>query len=341
MNDPLSRPDLKDSEDAPGQFGAAAQRSRRLQICAGDLDNFGERHGILYRFGDDAIDERRTDQGRSRPILIGRVVEETPRPGWLMTFSDVDVLESYDSCSRQAAPLFICVVLEGSIEIGVGSRRHRLNAGNAVSVRLAEQFPLQVHQAAGQRLTTLNLALEDDAIAALGQQTAVGSLLEADRPHLHQWSLPGYVAPMLEQITAPQPSAGQRCLLLEAICLQLLCHGLPHSDRKRRSGIPPGERERLERVRRRLHDAPAETHTLAGLASQASMSPTSLRAKFQRCFGLSLFDYLRERRLQLAYQLLEQGHSVQQAAHVSGYNHASNFSTAFRRRFGMSPSAVV
>ncbi|MGO2133681.1 MAG: helix-turn-helix transcriptional regulator [Halomonas sp.] len=332
MNEPLHQANLQDVK-------VPREQAHRMQFCAGDLESFGSRHGILYCFGND--DAPGESQMPSRPILSGRVLEETPRLGCLMTFSDVDVLESYDSCSHLAAPLFICIVLEGSIEVCIGSRRHRLNAGNAMSARLAEQFPLRVHQAAGQRLRTLNLALEDGAIEALSQQTPVGSLLEADRPHLHLWSLPGYVAPMLEQIAAPQPSTGQRCLLLEAICLQLLSLGLPHSDHTRRSGVSPGERERLERVRRRLHDAPAEAHTLTGLARQASMSTTSLRTKFQRCFGLSLFDYLRERRLQLAYHLLEQGHSVQQAAHLSGYNHASNFSTAFRRRFGISPSTVV
>ncbi|MBS8269498.1 AraC family transcriptional regulator [Halomonas litopenaei] len=35
-----------------------------------------------------------------------------------------------------------------------------------------------------------------------------------------------------------------------------------------------------------------------------------------------------------------QGASVQQAAFESGYSHASNFSTAFRRRFGVSPRDV-
>ncbi|GAA3895724.1 MULTISPECIES: helix-turn-helix transcriptional regulator [Halomonadaceae] len=313
-----------------------------MQIYAEDLKKFGARHGILYRFGDnDFLGENQASQMPSRPILSGHVLEETPRPGWLMTFSDVDVLEPYDSCSRLVAPLFICIVLKGSIDVCIGSRRHRLNAGNAMSARLAEQLPLQVHQAAGQRLITLNLALEGDAIEALSQQPAIGPLLAADRPHLHLWTLPGYVTPMLEQVTAPQPSAGQHCLLLEAICLQLLSHGLPHRDYIRCSGISPGERERLERVRRRLHNAPTESHTLADLALQASMSQTSLRTKFQRCFGLSLFDYLRERRLQLAYQLLQQGYSVQQAAHLGGYNHATNFSTAFRRRFGMSPSALA
>ncbi|WP_051234284.1 helix-turn-helix transcriptional regulator [Halomonas halocynthiae] len=326
--------------------GRASNCLLPMQISARDLERFGARHGIHYCFGDEAFADEtsvkgiRTGKKPSHPILSGRVLEEMPRSDWLMTFSDVDVLASYGSCSRLAAPLFICIVLEGSIDVCINSRQHRLSAGSAMSVSLAEQFPLRVHQAAGQRLKTLNLSLGDSAISVLNQQAAFGSLLDAGRPQLHLWSLPGYVTPMLEQIATPQSFDGQRCLLLEAICLQLLSHGLPCEARAQRFGVTPGERERLERVRCQLHRAPAEPHSLAGLARQASMSPSSLRTKFQRYYGLSLFDYLRERRLQLAYQLLEQGHSVQQAAYLSGYNHATNFSTAFRRRFGISPSAV-
>lgn len=98
--------------------------------------------------------------------------------------------------------------------------------------------------------------------------------------------------------------------------------------------------QRLERVRQTLHDAPAHPYSLEQLSELASMSQSGLRAKFQRLFGVSVFDYLRERRLMLAYELLSRGASVQQAAFDSGYGHASNFSTAFRRRFGVSPRDI-
>ncbi|MEP1582208.1 MAG: helix-turn-helix domain-containing protein [Marinobacter sp.] len=50
---------------------------------------------------------------------------------------------------------------------------------------------------------------------------------------------------------------------------------------------------------------------------------------------------MRKCRLNLAWHYLEQGYSVQQAAHRSGYRHATNFATAFRRQFGVSPKTVV
>ena len=310
-----------------------------------DFLDFGQRHGIDYVFGDASAD------ARDLAILQGRVIEQQVRPGWQLTFSDVDVLHPYASSSTRTAPLFICVVLEGVIDVAIDQRQHRLSAGSALSARLAEQVALCVHQAAGQRLRTLNLSLDETAIAALSELPEVAALLHTERPDLHIWPLPGFLTPVLEQAvqlqsqpqsqSQPRPSVGQRQLMLEATCLQLLSHGLAFVPRQRDTSLSPTERKRLEDVRRHLHENPAHAWSLEELAALASMSSSSLRTKFQRCFATSLFDYLRERRLLLAHELLSQGVSVQQAAFACGYGHTSNFSTAFRRRFGMPPSTLV
>ncbi|AUP77016.1 hypothetical protein CWS02_23155 [Enterobacter sp. EA-1] len=71
------------------------------------------------------------------------------------------------------------------------------------------------------------------------------------------------------------------------------------------------------------------------------MSSSSLRVKFRRgltdsrcstiCVTAALSWRAATRR---------RGYSVQQAAWMSGYQHATNFSTAFRRRYGVAPSEV-
>lgn len=70
------------------------------------------------------------------------------------------------------------------------------------------------------------------------------------------------------------------------------------------------------------------------------MSPSTLREKFRLAYGQSVFDYLRECRLALAHSQLREGLSVQQVAAQVGYRHATNFSTAFRQRYGIAPREV-
>jgi AraC-like DNA-binding protein len=56
---------------------------------------------------------------------------------------------------------------------------------------------------------------------------------------------------------------------------------------------------------------------------------------------MSIFDYLRESRLKRAALAIEKkGHSIAYAAAIAGYSSAANFSTAFRKYFGISPKAL-
>ena len=121
---------------------------------------------------------------------------------------------------------------------------------------------------------------------------------------------------------------------------QLLAHALASLDQAPPADQSLSQRDRqlLERVRERLHDAPGEDHTLEALAKLACMSPSTLRATRpptgNRCSAAG------ERRLEVARQHLAQGWSVQQAAHFVGYRHATNFATAFRERYGVAPSEL-
>lgn len=130
--------------------------------------------------------------------------------------------------------------------------------------------------------------------------------------------------------------------MLEGLILQLFGHGLSVCQVESGKRLAAsGEQQRLEVVRRLLEQNPENDHTLNELAQRAAMSPSSLRSKFRAAYGCSVFDYLRDCRLERARGYLLEGYSVQQAAWMSGYQHATNFSTAFRRRYGFSPGDML
>jgi AraC-like DNA-binding protein len=81
--------------------------------------------------------------------------------------------------------------------------------------------------------------------------------------------------------------------------------------------------------------------SLDDLAAQVGLSRTSLTAGFRRVLGQSVFDYIQHLRMQHALELLnEPGSSITQVAYAVGYNHASSFSVAVQRHFGLSPSEL-
>jgi AraC family transcriptional activator of pyochelin receptor len=86
----------------------------------------------------------------------------------------------------------------------------------------------------------------------------------------------------------------------------------------------------------RLHAPP----TLPELARLAGTNASTLSLGFRQLFGTSVFAYVRQQRLELAYRMLASGNiSVADAAHACGYTD-SHFSKVFRQRYGVSPSGL-
>ena len=91
-------------------------------------------------------------------------------------------------------------------------------------------------------------------------------------------------------------------------------------------------------AQRVLHDDLAQPPDLAGLAKAVGTNARRLNEAFRSCVGVTVFEYLREARMEQARKLLrETGLAVQVIAGDLGYDNAANFATAFRFRFGLSP----
>ncbi|RYF84636.1 MAG: AraC family transcriptional regulator, partial [Chitinophagaceae bacterium] len=52
-------------------------------------------------------------------------------------------------------------------------------------------------------------------------------------------------------------------------------------------------------------------------------------------------EYSQKRRLLIAYNFMRSGNSVTDTARVIGYTGINNFTTAFKKEFGMLPSELI
>lgn len=90
-----------------------------------------------------------------------------------------------------------------------------------------------------------------------------------------------------------------------------------------------------------------ETHldgalTIVHLATMAGLSESRLDQLFRQKFQLSCADYVRNERMAAAHRWLESSKlSVKDVAARIGYNHVSNFSRAYRARFGETPARTL
>jgi len=74
------------------------------------------------------------------------------------------------------------------------------------------------------------------------------------------------------------------------------------------------------------------------LAELCQSSLRTLERHFQRHYGMTVSEWLRDLRLKQAYSSLQTGKAVKEVAFEHGYKQVSHFSREFKTHFGVSPS---
>ncbi len=73
------------------------------------------------------------------------------------------------------------------------------------------------------------------------------------------------------------------------------------------------------------------------LSRISAMSPTSLKTKFKKYYGDTLFGYYQKNKLEHARKLLDNKIPVKVVATEIGYSNPSHFTLAFKKEYGFSP----
>lgn len=73
------------------------------------------------------------------------------------------------------------------------------------------------------------------------------------------------------------------------------------------------------------------------LSRISAMSPTSLKTKFKKYYGETLFGYYQKNKLEHARKLLDSKMPVKVVATEIGYSNPSHFTLAFKKEYGFSP----
>ena len=137
-----------------------------------------------------------------------------------------------------------------------------------------------------------------------------------------------------------------RILMLEGAVIQLLAIQAAAAGQadppQRREAFSPRERVAVEEAREMLLADMRHPPTLGELAAAVGLSEKRLNAGFRAVLGTTVFETLRNERLEHARLALETGEvSLKEAAFRVGYNHPTNFINAFTARYGASPGRYV
>lgn len=79
--------------------------------------------------------------------------------------------------------------------------------------------------------------------------------------------------------------------------------------------------------------------TIPELARKIGLNQCTLKRCFKTVFGKSIYAYFQAERMAQARLLLRR-HCVTETANMLGYTNVSHFGLAFRKHFGVPPSAM-
>lgn len=131
-----------------------------------------------------------------------------------------------------------------------------------------------------------------------------------------------------------------RSLYLQGKALELTAAVMTNVQQRSDAKLASRDVERLHHARDIVMQRLQEPPTLPELARLVGINVSKLTQGFRALFGCSVYDFVRDQRLELAYRLLSCGEiSVAYAANVCGYTD-SHFTKVFRHRFGIPPSQL-
>lgn len=129
---------------------------------------------------------------------------------------------------------------------------------------------------------------------------------------------------------------------LELIALQIRALNLSKNDNHTASALRPSERKRIHQANYLLTRELATPPSLIELARAVGMTHTRLNQGFREIYGATVFNHLRQQRLEYGRLLLEEGQlSISEVAYAAGFSSHSHFGKSFLDHFGIQPSVFL
>ncbi len=299
-----------------------------------------------------------TGLSKEETVVRGDVRYLRFRSGLTMHCSDTLDVCNLTTQVVQEPGLSCFLFLQGAVDVRLGARSFKLGA------------PAYVQEGSSLRGTIINCAEPDllTRISEKGQHTRkVVITLPADwceaeegcgsagegvlksfwGTHLASasWTPSPRIVSLAEQILRPPAYSDiLQQLYIESRSLEIVGEALSCLSSEvgpQRADLGTRDYERIRAIGEQLSKGRSLPGSIEEIARDAGMSSSSLQRHFRAAYGMTVFEFIRNAKLDEARRsLMQDGVSVGEAAYRAGYSSAANFATAFKRRFGISPKHV-
>jgi AraC-like DNA-binding protein len=241
------------------------------------------------------------------------------------------------------------VTLAGSVEFDFpGGLRTRTSPDSAVLYRPVSQSPVFVF-AAATRYQSVGYTLDLGRVERLFEgevPSALRPLVDRDSTQSRclTVSADDAMRHLASRLFARELRGALRRMFMEGAVLQLLAvQAMAAGASSSLSGTARGrlsacETSAVHEARERLLSDMREPPSLADLAEAVGLTERRLNAGFRLLYGATVFEVLRNQRLDHACEVLKAGvESLKEVSFRVGYSHLSSFVHAFRARYGAPP----
>lgn len=147
----------------------------------------------------------------------------------------------------------------------------------------------------------------------------------------------------LTGIFSPPCSEAYRACYLEGKVLELIslfCGDILEKNNVA-ANISMDERACIQRAKEIIDEQYARPLTIKSLAKSCFISETRLKSGFKELFGSTVYEYLVDKRMEVAFDLLSSNqYNVQDVCWRVGYANVSHFSRQFRKKYGFNPGKI-
>ncbi|ETT74504.1 AraC family transcriptional regulator [Paenibacillus sp. FSL R7-277] len=281
---------------------------------------------------------------------IGQVLRLYPRSELEMVMSDYKLYQNHDIRLDSLAPMVeFGYCYEGSREISVpGARQEFMPANWSLQLINTSEARLELGQAQSFRMLGIGMSVGvfHHFMTSIGgvQKADFNSLLGGKSYRLLQEKPPASASASLHHIAASLRDGTMNNIELEYTVLELLELALRTflEGKEERIGLSQETQLRVGEARRIILQQMDNPPSLLQLSRMVGLNDYKLKVGFKEMYGNTIFGYLREKRMEQALKLLQAGKSnVIEVSCAVGYSNPSHFAEAFRKKFGVNPSALL
>ncbi|WP_329886559.1 AraC family transcriptional regulator [Pseudoramibacter faecis] len=290
----------------------------------------------------------------SRDMLIGTYDNVEVVPGLVLTISDFVAYDDIEMTTTHAdLNLFqLSFCMEGQMEwiykkdgiiypFCIGAQQSQVRYG------VIQECKSKIEK--NRRFQSISITVEEGAfgsiISSIRERGALFDMNKSLPARLYTYT-PNVAKILAEIIGCHLPDDlkkiylhGKVFELLAVYCDEVICRS-PRNDFGIR--ISSNDYDALLKARDIISKKHAHPLTISELAKAAAMNEQLLKEGFKHCFGVTVNEYIVQKRMETAQMLLKKGqYTVHDVAWMVGYSHTGYFINLFRKHYGISPGEML